>query len=888
MDFARPGKLKGSMMTARPNEPAVHKLAGTYNPQSVISKVYNAKDSTGKKLVKAHFFNLETYKISALIPEIRFYKTDGKKYVPFYFPISTIADEAATDAGRSRTKGSGITKFSVSFTGTDPFTAPRYLESSLTLYVDNLSNLFDVNPGYAPLADLFTISIAKGALKREINGSTVTSGDLVRPIEVAATLGYVIPDATMAIFTQEEIKEIQSTNLSLRMNVMHHNISVNQDGSATIDIRYTARIDSTARDRIFSSTDTPTDILKRANIRQLFSPEEKDIQSTNKNAGDKVTASVRKSQIDKAIELRKILDILERTNRIHSIEARKEDIRIYTQIGVPKEDKKDREETPGEEEQVTNKKPKTPESKIAPKKAKTLDERIQDLDLSKRSLYYITFGDMMEAFFVKTLAGLLSAGNILDNSKKYPNIADNSDEQKKAIAASLGLTDSQVNELAAIAEKSNSEKNKIAEVIMSATKKLSSFRILLADVEYKYFTEFEEEEAVRRINLADVPISLETYQEFMFDKVVNSYRNTYTIPQFIEDCVSSLLPKVFGQTWSNAGIASKVISAPPKFTSTTYTAPELKKSLSRRSVLAPSDIPGAQKNFRASNIADESDYFLIYQAVDRELAGDRNGQLDEDSRDGIYHFLLGKDRGLIKEITFSRFEAPYAQEQLMTNQVGLYDELKLPYSANITMVGNNLFMPGSQIYINPSNIGMGSSTDVNSPAFRIGLGGYYTVLDVTTDFDGEKLTTTMACSFGSHAKDRKTLTGNSIKERLLGEIDRNSVSNDAEPQEIPELNTDLVEVSQAHYLTQLQTLKDPSTGQTVLDSVVSRQIANDYVLHRESNVTTIPGVLGKEINQNTGAVRYNLDRGDTIEIDDSRPTTKAVSLVRRRRPQNGR
>ena len=495
---------------------------------------------------------------------------------------------------------------------------------------------------------------------------------------------------------------------------------------------------------------------------------------------------------------------------------------------------------------------------------------------------------MMEAFFVKTLAGLLSAGNILDNSKKYPNIADNSDEQKKAIAASLGLTDSQVNELAAIAEKSNSEKNKIAEVIMSATKKLSSFRILLADVEYKYFTEFEEEEAVRRINLADVPISLETYQEFMFDKVVNSYRNTYTIPQFIEDCVSSLLPKVFGQTWSNAGIASKVISAPPKFTSTTYTAPELKKSLSRRSVLAPSDIPGAQKNFRASNIADESDYFLIYQAVDRELAGDRNGQLDEDSRDGIYHFLLGKDRGLIKEITFSRFEAPYAQEQLMTNQVGLYDELKLPYSANITMVGNNLFMPGSQIYINPSNIGMGSSTDVNSPAFRIGLGGYYTVLDVTTDFDGEKLTTTMACSFGSHAKDRKTLTGNSIKERLLGEIDRNSVSNDAEPQEIPELNTDLVEVSQAHYLTQLQTLKDPSTGQTVLDSVVSRQIANDYVLHRESNVTTIPGVLGKEINQNTGAVRYNLDRGDTIEIDDSRPTTKAVSLVRRRRPQNGR
>ena len=58
----------------------------------------------------------------------------------------------------------------------------------------------------------------------------------------------------------------------------------------------------------------------------------------------------------------------------------------------------------------------------------------------------------------------------------------------------------------------------------------------------------------------------------------------------------------------------------------------------------------------------------------------------------------------------------------MTNQVGLYDELKLPYKADITMVGNNLFMPGSQIYINPNNIGFGSPTDINSAAFRIGLG----------------------------------------------------------------------------------------------------------------------------------------------------------------------
>ena len=889
LDFHRSNLLSKSAMNAKPDQPAVHKLLGNYRPQSVVSKVYNSKDSTGKRLVKPNFFNLETYKISALIPELRFYKAQGDEYLPFYFPISTISDNAASAAGYSRTKGSGVTKFSVNFEGTDPYTAPKFLKADLEIFTDNLANLFDQVEGYAPLADLFTISIAgKGKQRKEINGSTVTSGDLVRPIEVAATLGYTIPESRMDIFTREEIQEIQESNLSLRMNVFQHNINVAQNGTVSISINYTARIDNTARDRIFSCTDAPEDILKNANIRQLFSAEEKEIDSTKKKKQDKSTASNRKSQLDKAVELRKILDILERTNRIHSVDTDDSSFLSYTDIGIESRLRAaaDLDRVNGDS---TFAQSTTEEGKLETKKAKNINELISEMDKSKRRVHYITFGDLLEAFFFKTLLGLIDANNILEKSN---NIAGpfrvKSEQERKSLAASLGVTEKELDYLSALSQKSKSEKDNISKVIADSIKKLSTFRILLADVEYKHFTEFDEEDSVKRINLADVPISIETYQEFMFDKVINSYRNTYTIPQFLNDCVSSLLPKVFGQNWSNAGIASKIISAPPKFTSITYTAPELRSSLKRRAELRPSDIPGAQKNFRASSIKDEADYFIIYQATDRELSGDRNGNLDEDSRDGIYHFLIGKNRGLIKQISFSRFDVPYAQEQLMTNQVGLYDELKMPYTADILMVGNNLFMPGSQIFINPNNIGLGSPTDQNSPASRIGLGGYYTVIGVSTDFSGDSLTTNLQCSFGSHAKSSDglttTLPNDSI---LLGQIENNRPSYDAEPQEIPKVVTSNLQVSQTHYLDQLLSLKRPDTGQQVLDGPSARKIANDFVLNKNSKPDKIPGVLDRKINQNTGAARYFLQGELIIEIDDSRPTTQAVALITRR-AVNGR
>jgi hypothetical protein len=872
--------LNGSNLRPGGDTTSIHRLIGAYRPESVMSKVYNSRDASGNKLIKAHFFNLETHKISALVPELRFFLVKDDVYTPFFFPISSIGDEAATMQGRSRVKASGVKDFSVDFMGTDPFTAPRFLKASLQLYVDNLANIFDNQPGYARLADLFTISIARSAQKKEVNGATVTSGDLERPIEVAATLGYSIPPSSMKLFTQEEIREIQSSNLALRMNVIKHDIKVKQDGTAQIDIEYTARINNTARDKIFSSTDTPTDLLKRANIRQLFSSEGKDVDSLDKKSKTATPGSSRKNQIQKASEIRKIMDILESNNKIHSLVTKTSDLdpamRAYVALG-DNTATEPTEATPS----PTGKAQQPPEDQIEGenRKSEELKKLIDDLDTSNRTVHYVLFGDLIEAFFIKTKESLKETAQLLEKLPSIPSdIQDREPLFRQALAKSLGITENEFKDLLVIAKKSEDERSKIVSVINGAIKKLTTFKVFMADVEYKHYTVSGEEET-KRINISDIPISLEIYQEFMYDKIINSYRNTYTVPQFLNDCVSTLLPNAFGRAWSNVGIAPQVISAQPRFVSSTYTGPQLRSAIAKSADIEPESVPSPQKDFRALGITDENDYFVIHQQVDRELAADRSGDEDKDSRDGIYHFLLGKNRGLIKEINFSRFDVPMAQEQLMTNQVGLYDELKMPYQASIAMFGNNLFFPGSQIFINPNNIGFGSASDIDSPAFKIGLGGYYTVLGVKTRFSNGSLSTHLDCSFGAHASDQQGLSGTQLQPKAIDFINKPSISNDSIPGDPAALSTNLPNVSQVNYVNQLESLVDPLTGEQVVDSTLARHISNDYILNQESTKTSIPGVIDKSKNINSGAVRYNLIRGEIIEIDDSRPQDKAVVLV---------
>ena len=109
-------------------------------------------------------------------------------------------------------------------------------------------------------------------------------------------------------------------------------------------------------------------------------------------------------------------------------------------------------------------------------------------------------------------------------------------------------------------------------------------------------------------------------------------------------------------------------------------------------------------------IADNSansqyNYMMIYgDFSDPYHSG--TGNQEEDEAAGTYHFHLARDRGLVKNISFSKNNIPYHRESRMFNQ-GQAGNLQLSavYDCTISMIGNTLFLPGMEIYINPYGFG---------------------------------------------------------------------------------------------------------------------------------------------------------------------------------------
>jgi hypothetical protein len=703
----------------------VRRLTGTYQPETVMNRVHAQPTSPNKKQdLSNSFFNLETHKLSMLVPEIRFYKVQGSKMIPFYFPITS--DYSPLEAGILSPEYTGysggnsvIESFNVVLRGTDPFTAKRYLEASLTLKVDSLANIFIKQPGYARLADLFTISVPASKTHTS-HGASIKAGQLMRPIEIAASLGYATRTADNDVFSEEEQREIGKNSMVLRMNVTDHTINVGKDGTATVTIQYVARISSFDESpAAFSLTHNSDDIAVDARIKTLDQPQGDDIDSTAKSKETKSALENEQAQIKKIVnkinEIRKVTETLENKGRFFREEPTPAALRKYLKPSTPSENPDAEEPDTSAETAVVSRAPISDPTKTSSKEKikKHGQKQIQKLDSAMRTAHYFIFGDMIEAFCITRRKAMQGAIANLKVKKTNGNLT-------------------------------NSEFAKRVKIINDNLTKLKSFKILLPDIKLVY-----PKGNPIIINLADIPISTDLYQRYVFNEIINTKGTTYSITDFLSHCVSKILPQAIGGFEKKAPYVLK--NTKQVFASTSFTGAEVLPSLGSANI-SVDKISGPTAGSSFSN-EKEDEYFIIYPEPDADVPTSRSGNETSDFEDNIYHFHLGKDRGIIKNISFKKFTVPFRQEALMTNQVGLYDELKMPYSANINMFGNMLFYPGSQLYIDPFSIGFGDPRDANSAATDLGLGGYYIILSVDTSYSSAgTLNTSLECSFASWVK----------------------------------------------------------------------------------------------------------------------------------------
>lgn len=280
-------------------------------------------------------------------------------------------------------------------------------------------------------------------------------------------------------------------------------------------------------------------------------------------------------------------------------------------------------------------------------------------------------------------------------------------------------------------------------------------------------------------NLADVPISLNLFQDFMIENVVKQQKTKYPVIQFLKDIISQLIfpalqPSVLGNstainnslrfstsylTFPTSGAGKDMIAGGRDARIRKYPPTIDEKTVETiKNLKFYGKVNGNIKITQPDPALDKTQILKMVNYVfitcssrfpAKHLLGDEKDDLSK----GVLHFRMGTETGIIKKVNFERMNTPYQREMIARQEGrGFGTSLKQFYNANVEMFGNDIFRPGDYIYIHPNYAYNKRVIDLEE---NLGLGGYYLVLDVQTNIEEGAYNTKIKCVFQATAKKNK-------------------------------------------------------------------------------------------------------------------------------------
>jgi hypothetical protein len=309
-----------------------------------------------------------------------------------------------------------------------------------------------------------------------------------------------------------------------------------------------------------------------------------------------------------------------------------------------------------------------------------------------------------------------------------------------------------------------------------------------------------------RVNLASVPVSLEVFNQWYIKRVVDPARQKYPLHLFLIDflqdvVVPSLNKKCFDSArfrhaWiqSYDGAYYEIPKLILKTTSTSLPSlkPEGLDATTAKNYLGDNPLeyirrypltdlgqpydhlfPAAHLDFNRwltegnrslvnrENVHEQtlknsfhvSIFYLIDANAYKRLGPPVDKSMtreDRDALEGIFHLFLGRDRGLVKDVSFSKVDAPYLREaRMQQDALNPLAQLAAVYNVDLTLFGNTIFWPGQMIYVNPVGLGsgLGNPSSPNTPANQLGLGGYHVITKVESFVESGKYETKIRALF---------------------------------------------------------------------------------------------------------------------------------------------
>ena len=260
----------------------------------------------------------------------------------------------------------------------------------------------------------------------------------------------------------------------------------------------------------------------------------------------------------------------------------------------------------------------------------------------------------------------------------------------------------------------------------------------------------------RPINIASIPIQFDYFVEWYAQTVAAQRRQFYFLNNFIVDVLTQLVrPSLSAQCFygipaqqthlsmidfmvNKESLLEKTLFPPAtRYTTSVKSIADLEQE---KLIPAPCLVPAETSDAPASGPGLYSNFKVItLTTVHPDLL---EGNYRADREMGIYHFIVGADRGLLKEATFNRMDAPYLREaRIDRNRIAGAEQLRELYNVNLSLYGAPILKPGQLIYVTPSPLGFGDPRSKNSVSRYLGIGGYHMVISVQSVIDSQGYST---------------------------------------------------------------------------------------------------------------------------------------------------
>jgi hypothetical protein len=286
-------------------------------------------------------------------------------------------------------------------------------------------------------------------------------------------------------------------------------------------------------------------------------------------------------------------------------------------------------------------------------------------------------------------------------------------------------------------------------------------------------------------NIAHIPISFKSFGRWFNQRIVDGNLEKYSLNRFIRDVMYNLVPanisprltEAVPSTKLNLTMNSEVVDDNTEYSSGKSILEFLQSTYAEKNnyivdydqenpfqYLKSLKSKTEQSRSINSNKRNLSSYIFLFSNYENSDQLSRN--YEQDLKNNILHFYVGEEKGIVKSIKFSREDNPRldAHNLQVANQENNGAILRSVYNATIEMFGNNIFVPGTIIFINPTYPGM----KIGDPILlELGLGGYFMVLKTTNKISGGLYTTSLQTKWQSFGIDTALFSQRNLTQQDL-------------------------------------------------------------------------------------------------------------------------